>query len=134
MFLKLLILLERRCCGISDLSRPQLKYQFGKNLRRRPTLAEYELHKNLGFGWDYQLHKPLLSIMCLSESVKSCRCSALGNAKGEMLQLDCYRRRKGSCISLRRARLCTAINLCYKQVMLESPRARTSAVAGERRE
>ena len=63
-FLILLILLERRCCGISDLSRCRLKYQFGKNLQRRPTSAEYELHKNLRVGWDYQLHKPLRSIMC----------------------------------------------------------------------
>ena len=63
MFLILLILLEQRCRGISDLSQHRLKYQFGKNLRRRPTSAEYELHKNLRVGWDYQLHKPLLSIM-----------------------------------------------------------------------
>ena len=49
---------------ISDLSRRRLKYQSCKNLQRRPTSAEYELHKNLRVGWDYQLHKPPLTNGC----------------------------------------------------------------------
>ena len=38
MFLILLILLEQRCRGISNLSWRRLKYQFGKNLRRRLSM------------------------------------------------------------------------------------------------
>ena len=31
------------------------------HLRPQPMSAEYELHKNLRVGWDYQLHKPPLT-------------------------------------------------------------------------
>ena len=85
MFLILLILLEWRCRGISDLSRHRLKYQFGKNLQRRPTSAEYELHKNLRVGWDYQLHKPLLSIMCQQ---MICQCLPQGQTTADMTTLQ----------------------------------------------
>ena len=48
MFLKLLILLERRCHGISNLSQRQLKYQFGKNLRRRLSMNYIKILASVG--------------------------------------------------------------------------------------
>ena len=42
----------------------QLMYQIRKNLSVGQRRLEYELCKTLSVSWEYQSHKPWLSIMC----------------------------------------------------------------------